>query len=305
MPGKSVEGIFSRPVAECASSEVAAALTRSFEGYLSGPVRVDAEGYERRFRAEHLDPFASRVYLREVPRNDPRSYAGVLLVARRGWTARVAGMGVAPELRGRGLGEQAMREAVADAEARGDREMVLEVFEQNAPAVALYEKLGFRARRRLFGYRREGLRGAADAVAGTPEAFSEADPLEVARVVAREGEAGLPWMLSAETLSAAAPPARAYQLGHRAYALLGKVGPERVLLSALLVRRSERRAGWATRLLGALSATYPGHGWHVPAIVPEGSASAFLEGSGWERERLNQTEMHLRLQPFGSEASAS
>ena len=71
MPESIAEGVLSRPVAECASAEVAAALTRSFEGYLTGPVHVDAEGYERRFRAEHLDPFASRVYLREGHEGDP------------------------------------------------------------------------------------------------------------------------------------------------------------------------------------------------------------------------------------------
>jgi len=301
MPESIAEGVLSRPVAECASSEVAAALTRSFEGYLTGPVHVDAEGYERRFRAEHLDPFASRVYLREGHEGDRRPYAGVLLVARRGWTARIAGMGVAPGLRGRGLGKRIMREAVRDAEARGAREMVLEVFEQNAPAVALYEKLGFRPRRRLFGYR---LEAPNDAV-GTSDALSEADPLEVARVVAREGEADLPWMLAAETLAAAAPPARAYRLGRRAYALIEEAGPEAVLLSTLVVRREERRAGWGKRLLGALIAAFPGRGWYVPAVVPEDPAGAFLEGSGWERERLNQLEMRLGLAPFGPKAPVS
>lgn len=303
MPETSPEAIFSRPVAECVSSEAAAALTRSFEGYLLGPVHVDAEAYERRFRAEHLDPFASRVYLREDRGHDPSAYAGVLLISRRGWTARIAGMGVAPQMRGRGLGERVMREAVEDAEARGDREMVLEVFEQNEPAVALYEKLGFRARRRLFGYRRGAVRGSA--VAATSDALSEADPLEVARLVAREGEPELPWMLAAETLSAAAPPARAYHLGRRAYVLLEEAGPEAVLLSALVVRRSERRAGWGTRLLGALFAAFPGRDWYVPAIVPEGPAGAFLERSDWERERLNQLEMGLRLPSVGPEASSS
>ena len=300
MPETSAEGVLSRPVAECALKEVAAALTRSFEGYLLGPVHVDAEAYERRFRAEHLDPFASRVYLREGRGDGARAHAGVLLVARRGWTARVAGMGVAPELRGRGLGGRIVREAVADARARGDRGMVLEVFEQNAPAVALYEKLGFRFRRRLFGYRR----GPADAVAGTPEALSEADPLEVARLVAREGEADPPWMLAAQTLSAAVPPARAYRLGRSAYALLEEAAPETVILSALLVRRPERRAGWGTRLLGALPAAFPGRRWHVPAVVPEGPACAFLESSGWEREHLNQLEMRLPLPSLGPEAPA-
>ena len=104
MPEMRAERVYSRPVAESASSEVAAALMKSFEGYLLGPVHVDAERYEHRFRAEHLDPFASRVYLLEDLEDGPPSYAGVLLVARRGWTARVAGMGVAPGLRRRGSG---------------------------------------------------------------------------------------------------------------------------------------------------------------------------------------------------------
>ena len=108
-----------RSIAECTSSEVAAAMTRCFEGYVAGPVEVDARAYERRFRAEHLDPFDSRVY-----------YLGgspvcVLPVARRGWTGRVVGMAVALEERGRGLGRRAMREAIRTAESRGDRAMVL------------------------------------------------------------------------------------------------------------------------------------------------------------------------------------
>nr|MDP9455661.1 hypothetical protein [Actinomycetota bacterium] len=51
-----------------------------------GPVDVDARAYEWRFRAEDLDPFVSRVYRLN------RSVAGILLVARRGWTSRIAGM---------------------------------------------------------------------------------------------------------------------------------------------------------------------------------------------------------------------
>ena len=54
-----------RSVAECTATEVVAALTRGFEGYLV-PLRFTPESYERRFRAEHLDPYASRVYFRKA-----------------------------------------------------------------------------------------------------------------------------------------------------------------------------------------------------------------------------------------------
>ena len=260
-------------------------MTRCFEGYLAGPVEVDARAYERRFRAEHLDPFASRLYLR-----DGRP-VGILLVARRGWTGRIAAMGVAPEARRRGLGRRAMAEAIGDAGSRGDRAMVLEVFEQNGPARSLYAGLGFRARRRLVGYGK----GRSTAAPGTDDVISELDPLELARVVAREGEPDLPWLLSAEALSAATSPARAYHLHRRAYALVDDAGGETLVLRALVVPRANRRRGWGSRLLCALGATFPERAWYVPEIVPEDLAHPFFLGLGWDPSPLAQLEMRLEL----------
>ncbi|HSS50440.1 MAG TPA: GNAT family N-acetyltransferase, partial [Thermoanaerobaculia bacterium] len=94
------------PVAECTSEEVAIAVNRGFEGYFV-PLAFTAQSYERRFRSEHLDPFASRVYSQDG------SPAGALLIARRGWTSRVAAMGIAPEFRGRGVGRRILEEAIA------------------------------------------------------------------------------------------------------------------------------------------------------------------------------------------------
>jgi hypothetical protein len=68
-----------RPVADCMSEEVANAMNRGFEGYFV-PLSFTAQAYERRFRSEHLDPYASRVYSQDG------SPAGALLIARRGWT---------------------------------------------------------------------------------------------------------------------------------------------------------------------------------------------------------------------------
>ena len=282
-----INNVLARPVAECTAAQVADALTKSFEGYLAGPVNVTARAYESRFRAEDLDPFASRVYLRD---DEP---AAVLLVSRRGWTSRIAAMGVTPEMRRRGLGRRAMQEAIREAAERGDRSITLEVFEQNTVAVRLYTGLGFRSRRKLYGYRCEG----GEAQSRTPDTLSEIDPLHLARVVAREGEPDLPWMLESETLSSATAPVRAYHLDHHAYALISDPNAETLTLRALVVPREDRRKRWGTRLMNALEARFPGHAWTVPAVVPEGPTHEFLTEFGWKRDSLNQLEMSLGLPP--------
>lgn len=257
-------------------------MTRAFEGYFV-PIRLDAHAFERRFRGEHLDPFASRVLFRDG------APAGALLVARRGWTSRIAGMGVAPELRGQGLGQRLLREAIAEARERGDHALLLEVIAQNTPAVRLYEGHGFRTLRRLVGYRRQGGPPAAG------EELTEIDPLAFARVVAREGEPDLPWMLSAETLASATLPARAFRLVDKAYALIADAAADPIGLTAIVVPRAVRRQGWGTRLLAALEARFPGRGWAVRAIAPEELAPELFFRLGWERPELHQLEMRLDL----------
>ena len=276
------EGISRQPVAECTAAGVADALTKSFEGYVM-PVNVTARGYERRFRPEHVDPFASYVYSRET------GPVAVILVARRGWTSRIAAMAVAPEVRGRGLGRRIMQDAIDEAVERGDRSVLLEVFEHNTPAVRLYEGLGFRPVRRLVGYYHDPGETAPEVT----DILDELDPLDFARVAAREGEPGLPWMLTADTFSGAVSPARAFHLDHHAYALVGDPEANVIPLTAFVVPRANRRDGWGTRLMQALFATYPDKAWSIPQIVPEELAPTFFTRCGWTIMDTNQLEMAL------------
>ena len=247
-------------------------------------VRVTAESWERRFRGEHLDPFASRIYERDG------QAVGVLFICRRGWSSRVGGMAVAADARGHGLGRRVMLDAIDQARARGDHALLLEVIEQNTPAVKLYKSLGFRVARRLVGYRWEPV--PLDGPAG---ALREIDPLELARVAAREGEPELPWMLEAETLSAATLPARAFALEDRAFALVLNPDAETLTISALVVPRAHRRQGWGTRMLRALAAAFPGKPMQAVAIVPDDLAPEFFARAGWARQGISQLEMGLEL----------
>lgn len=270
------------PVAELTAAYAAAAMEHCFQGYLV-PMRMTPEAWEQRFRREHLDPWASRIYERDG------SPVAVLFICRRGWTSRVGGMAVAPEARRIGLGRRVMRDAIEQARARRDRTLLLEVIEQNTPAVKLYKSLGFRMTRRLVGYRWE------PAAVEAGDAVREIDPLELARVAHLEGEPDLPWMLAPETLSAMTLPARAFALEDRAYALLTNPAAETLSLASLVVPRAHRKQGWGTRILRALAAAHPGKPWQAVAIIPEKLAPGFFARAGWERQGISQLEMGLRL----------
>jgi GNAT superfamily N-acetyltransferase len=281
-----IDSLTVRTVAECTSADVAQALNQAFRNYIV-PVQLSVEGYERRLRGEGLDPFASRIYLRDG------APVAVLLVARRGWTSRVAAMAIVPELRARHLGRVMMETAIAEARSRCDRSMVLEVFEQNTRALRLYASLGFRPHRRLVGYRWQ----AAAAGGEVPEVLTEIDPLHFARMAGAECAPGLPWMLAPETLSSATAPARAFCLNGRAAALVADPGRDVLVLGGLVVERAHRRKGLGTRLLHALQVALPGRTWMIPPVVPENLADGFLCGMGWERQVLTQYEMRLDLRP--------
>lgn len=277
------DDLIARPLTELVPAQAAAAMEHCFEGYLV-PIHPTPESWERRFRGEHLDPWASRVYER-----DGKPVA-VLFITRRGWTSRVGGMAVAKDARRSGLGRRVMQDAVADARARGDHALLLEVIEQNTPAVKLYRSLGFRMMRRLVGYRWE-----SQPIEGEVDALREIDPLELSRIAHREGEPDPPWMLAAETLAAATAPARAFALEDCAYALVANPEAETLTLSALVVPHAHRRQGWGTRMLRALAAAFPGKPWQVVAIAPENLAPPFFTHAGWERQGISQLEMRLDL----------
>jgi GNAT superfamily N-acetyltransferase len=280
------EQFTSRTVAQCTSEEVTAALVHCFQGYLV-PMRLTAERYEMRSRAENQDPFASKIY---YSKGAP---AAVAMIARRGWTSRLAAMAVAPDFRGRGLGKNVMKVVLEEAVLRKDRTMILEVFEQNPAAVSLYTGLGFRPVRRLLGYdfnpQGAGLR-ASDA-----EPLHEIDPLMVARLIATEGEPDLPWMLMPETLAAATHPFQALHLNEIGFAIVADPNAEKIVLRGLLVRKAHRGQAWGLRILAALEARFADRPLTFQALVPENMAPGLFHRAGWEQQKLNQFEMKIEF----------
>lgn len=271
-----------RPALSYSFSELAGFMNRGFTGYFV-PMQFTPELLARMVRLDGADLDLSQVMiLDEQP-------IGIALIARRGWSSRLAAMGIAPEGRGQGIGRQAMDHLIAEARKRNDRMFVLEVIEQNTSAVRLYQRVGFQTVRRLVGMTAQAPQ--AEAPAEQPE---EIDVRTVAQMATRYGLSDLPWQLSGETLSQFAPPARGYRLG-QAYALIGDPSQARIDLRCLVVAPEARRQNQASQLLAGLFQLFPGKTWGIPAIMPEELALPALERAGFAHNELSQLQMQLAL----------
>lgn len=255
-------------------------LTRSFEGYFV-PIQINDAALLTMVRRDGVDLSASRVLLK-----DGRP-SGVALIARRGWTSRLAAMGLTKNGRSQGAGTWMMGQLIGEARQREDRQMTLEVIEQNEAGVRLYQKSGFGILRRLVGF------SFSNPKASTSNALQEIDLREVSRAVTRHGLVDLPWQLSGESIAQQTPPGHGFCLGP-AYAVITNSNLPDVTIYSLVVEEQARGQGCAMRLLRALFATYPQKTWHVPALCPE-EVGGFFEKAGFQREKLSQFQMVLSL----------
>lgn len=261
--------------------EIADLLTRGFEDYFV-PIKFTKEAFAVMVRLDGIDLNNSCVML------DGEEPIGCALWAHRGWTSRLAAMGVVKDARGSGVGRWAMEDMIAEAQHRGDRELVLEVIEQNERGVRLYKGCGFEVQKRLVGYANE------DPVGVEHGAIEEVDIRQVARLLSDCGPADLPWQCSAATLAQMGPPARGVTLGH-AFAVISDPEQEVVAFRSIVVEPEHRRSGAAQKLIQTLFTRYPEKIWKVPIIMPEDAAPGLFESLGFTIEELSQYQMSLNL----------
>lgn len=256
---------------------------RGFSDYFV-PLPASAAFFAGMARTESVDLAVSRIAVL-----DGEPVAGAV-IARRGWTCRLAGMAVVPEARRKGAGRALMAQLLTEARERGERTMVLEVIEQNEPAVKLYEGCGFQKVRRLTGHagKPPAARGA-----GAVDQLVEIDVRELGRLVSAHGLADIPWQLSAETIAQAGPPARAFRRGPSA-ALISSPEAETIGIRALVTETGARGQGHSLALLLALFARFPGKEWRASALYPEEMGCAFTD-AGLARTPLSQWQMTRSL----------
>jgi ribosomal protein S18 acetylase RimI-like enzyme len=268
-----------KPASDYPMPDLLYLLNLSFEEYMV-PITFNLIQFLTMLRKDSVDLYASRVVVGD---GDP---VGVALIARRGWTSRLAAMGIVKEARGIGAGTWLMEKVIQDAQDRKDRELVLEVIEQNEPAVKLYRKCGFETTRRLIGLIRKDAAAKTDA-----RSLPEIDLRKAGALIAQHGLPDLPWQLAGETIAHLNPPARAFYDGS-ACVVTSSPDADHVVIWSVLVETSARGHGQGAEFLQTVMGAYPGRIWHVPAILPEELGVVF-ERAGFEREELSQFQMKL------------
>ena len=269
-----------RPASEFSAPQIADLLTHGFEGYLV-PINIDKAALLTMLRRDGIDLNESRILMKD---DKP---IGVALIARGGWASRLAAMGIVSEARNSGAGTWAMEHLIEEARARGERELVLEVIEQNTAAVKLYQKVGFKSMRRLVGYKLENPQ------VESKHELQEMDIRELAHLIIVHGIKDLPWQLSGETIALHTPPSRAFRLD-KAYCLISDPEAEHMVIWSVLEIAQSRGAGLAPDLMRAVFSRFPNRTWHVPALYPE-EMSAIFESAGMQREEISQWQMSLSL----------
>jgi len=266
--------------------ELVAAFNDAFRGYVGGEIALDPVSFGTFLARQGIDLSASIAAM-----DEDGEVIALALMGRRGWTSRLAAMGVTGAAQERGVGRVVVEEMLRAARERGDRYVELEVIRTNPRGVRLYQGAGFRAVQALLGFELPAP-AEAKATGAQPE---EVDPYDVTRAVGRYADDDTPWQASETLLASYGAPVRGLRLGP-AWALVAPPRAGRAALLALVVEPDARRAGHGSRLLAALMSMTPEAQLTVAPVCPE-RYQPFFERAGASVMALSQWQMRIGVQP--------
>jgi GNAT superfamily N-acetyltransferase len=274
-----------QPAVEFPLATLCDIINRSFKGYIAGDINFTPPILAGFLTSSGVHLTRSLVVLQD---GEP---AGIAMLARRGWSVRVALMGVIADFQNQGVGRWLLAQIAEAAKTSGDRTLVLEVIEQNPRAVHLYEAGGYRRIRRLMGYDLPA--SNQNISSNTTTALEQVDIIEAAQHIAAWEAADLPWQCSGFSLVKGGTPNIAYH-AEDCYAICSNPEAETITLLGLAVPPEQQRKGVATGLVAKLIAAHPVKDWHVSPICPEEYGAIFLR-NGFTANPLNQFQMALTL----------
>jgi ribosomal protein S18 acetylase RimI-like enzyme len=109
-----------------------------------------------RRRMRHWIGAQNGIFIVAADASDSVAGYGLVFTRRDSRSARLYSLALAPAARGLGLGAELVRELEARARRAGFTHLHLEVAQANAPALALYGKLGYVRLRALPGFYEDG-----------------------------------------------------------------------------------------------------------------------------------------------------
>jgi ribosomal protein S18 acetylase RimI-like enzyme len=274
-----------------APERVVAAFNRSFEGYFV-PMTHTVDSLRMLIEVNDVALAHSFVAVDEQGRP-----GGVVLLAIRGARGWIAGMGLAPQWRGRGQAAPLMEAALTEARTLGLASVELEVLAQNTPARRLYTRLGFEAVRSLAVFTGPIAEGA---VQGDELSAIEEVPVEQALAdFTALHQAPPPWQRDRPSLARMASSLRASALmdGNDIRATLIHM-PSGLGFSIMdfgsRAATPEARCDDALALIGALMAPTPGAPVRAINVAPDDPLGAALVALGCPTPHT-QWEMLLPL----------
>jgi GNAT superfamily N-acetyltransferase len=259
-------------------------FSRAFAGYVGGSFEMDAPALARFICHQGTDLCYSRFA------RTPEGLTGFAYITRTGNISRVAGMGVVPRARRRGVARGLLNHVLEEARARGDQAMVLEVIQQNPAAHALYVREGFRENGGLFGWRR----GVDAPATESREAIEEVSLIKAIQMPNALEFPDLPWPISRHAVAKMAR-GRAFRTD-RALIVISDPQATPIRVHALFCPSPDHMDWSALRSgLNALLHLYSGQEFFTPPVFPEEFGAEVFQPLGFVREPLSQFLMRRDL----------
>jgi len=263
------------PAYEVPFPEQAKVFNAAFAGYVGGSFELTPATLVSFASLQGIDLCYSR-----FARDRSGEFVSFGYISRTGTFPRLAGMGTVAQARRAGAAGFVLSALIQDAQARGDKAMILEVIEQNPPAVMLYQAHRFHSLTRLFGWR--GNHDPADTVKSKAREISIQEALQLPT---RWDYPDLPWQISRYAV-AKIVGARAYALNDVAIV----IGDPKTAPIRLHGFPGFDGQNWeALRdLTSAVLAQFPKQEFHGISVFPEQFGTGLFEPLKFRKEKISQ-----------------
>ncbi len=263
---------------------LAECFTAAFEGYIAGSITLSAQSLPRFLERQGADLSLSRC----VASNGELS--GLTFIGQYAKRRRIGGMGLRPQARGTGASRLLLSHVIDEARRDGMEAVELEVFAQNAPALALYRSAGFVDGPALWGFNREPSPPAVPKKAtASPDVVSAS---QAADWLLTHGHDHLPYQASGHALRHPDPAAIFWRLG-QALMVFSEPADEEFIVPLLFDADPSQRD--AESLLAVLLQRHPRHRVRVPQLMRDDCAGQALRRSGFTPLPIHQMQMRLGL----------